>query len=111
MSVTFVTAKLAQVRSERCNETSYAVDLAAGTCSCPDYKHRRAAKGEQCKHLQRAEAERQAKEGLAWRKGREVARTMTSPVLEDLLKRARAEGSYDLALCCYAELSDREWLR
>ena len=37
---------------------SYTVCLKSNTCQCPDYQHRRAAKGEDCKHLRLARAER-----------------------------------------------------
>lgn len=111
LSVTFFAAGLALVRSEARPGECYEVSLIHGACSCPEYRGRCVAPSEECRHLQTAKVAQAAEQAERWSQGRELARRMGSPDLERLMREASAEGKEDLALCCYAELQDRQWLR
>lgn len=88
------------VDSFRAAGSSYVVDLAAGTCSCPDFGKRHADAGTQCKHLRAVRVQ-------CWAGYTEKARQVSDRALPALIEKYESRGELEIALALRAELLDR----
>jgi hypothetical protein len=84
------------VGSWRDPEASYRVDLAAGTCTCPDHTQRQ----RDCKHLRQVRKER-------WERLEAKARAMESEQLLLLQRKYEESGQFDIAVVILGELFRR----
>lgn len=79
---------------------SYVVDVAAGSCTCPHYRHRLQGCGKDCKHLKAARAARFA-DLLT------IAEEQPTETLESLLPRYEQAGRLEVAIAIRSILTDR----